>query len=98
MSLVDKYGNVLDDKKEAVVMMPLPEKKSLTTEKVATSDDEKLEDMKEGVVTIRRKGSYNFEGQSKGYTGWFSLDSDFLKIKLSTIEPDFYKNLCEKDI
>ena len=51
---------------------------------------EKLEDMKEAVVTIRRKHSDNFEGQSKGSTGWFNPDRDFLKRNFSTLEPDFY--------
>ena len=37
--LVDKYTNVLDDKKEAVVTTPLSEKKWFTTEKVTTSDE-----------------------------------------------------------
>ena len=36
---VDKYTNVLDDKKEAVVMTPFSEKKLLTTKKVTTSDE-----------------------------------------------------------
>ena len=39
MSLVDKDSNVLDDKKEAVVTTPFLENKSLTTEKVTTSDE-----------------------------------------------------------
>ena len=39
MLSVDKDTNVLDDKKEAVVTMPLSEKKLLTTEKVTTSDE-----------------------------------------------------------
>ena len=51
--------------------------------------------MKEAVVTIRRKDSYKFEGKSKGYTGWFNIDHEFLKIKFSTPEPDFYKRLYE---
>ena len=37
MSLVDKYSNFLDDKKEAVVTTPFSEKKSLTTETFTTS-------------------------------------------------------------
>ena len=83
MLLVDKDTNVLDDKKEAVVMTQLSEKKSLTTEKVTTSDEvhkrtqkitineevekvtKKLEDMKQTVVTISRKDSDKFEGESK---------------------------------
>ena len=39
MLLVDKDSNVLDDKKEALAMTPLSEKKLLTTEKVTTSDE-----------------------------------------------------------
>ena len=38
-----------------------------------------LEDMKEAVVTIRKKDSDKFEGQSKGSTGWFKLDHNFLR-------------------
>ena len=37
----------------------------------------KLEDMKEAVVTIHRKDLDNFEGNSKGLTGWFTFDHDF---------------------
>ena len=59
---------------------------------------EKLEDMKEAVVTIRRNASYTFEGQYKGYTGWFNLDSEFLKRKCSSLEPDSHKKLYEKDV
>ena len=39
MSSVDKYTNVLDDEKEAVVTTPFSEKNLFTTEKVTTSDD-----------------------------------------------------------
>ena len=39
MQSVDKDSNVFDDKKEEVVTTPLTEKKSLTTEKVTTSDE-----------------------------------------------------------
>ena len=39
MSSVDKYNNVLDDKKEALATTPFLEKKLLTTEKVTTSDE-----------------------------------------------------------
>ena len=38
MLSVDKYTNILDYKKEAVVTTPLLEKKSSTTEKFTTSD------------------------------------------------------------
>ena len=55
MSSVDKNTKKLDDKKEAVVMTPLSEKKLLTTEKVTTSEEfqkrtKKLDDKKEAVV------------------------------------------------
>ena len=35
-----------------------------------------LEDMKEAVVTFRRKYFDKVECQSKGSTGWFKLDSE----------------------
>ena len=54
--------------------------------------------VKEAVIIIRRKDSYKFEGQSKGYTGWFNLDHEFLKRTFSTLELDFYKKLNEKYI
>ena len=47
--------------------------------------------MKEAVVTICEKDSDKFEGQSKGSTGWFNLDSEFIKRKKYTIELDFLK-------
>ena len=52
------------------------------TENITTNEDvdkgtEKLEDMKEAVVIIHRKDSYQFEGNSEGSTGWFNLDSEF---------------------
>ena len=73
------------------------------TEKITTNEDvdkgtEKLEYMKKAVVTIHRNNSDKFEGQSKESTGWFNLDCEFLERKFSTLEPDFYKNLYEKDI
>ena len=34
--------------------------------------------MKEAVVKICRKDSYKCEGQSKGYTGWFNTDKEFV--------------------
>ena len=44
------------------------------TEMIKTSEEadkgsEKLDDMKEAVITICRKDSYKFESQYKGYTG-----------------------------
>ena len=54
--------------------------------------------MKEAVVTIHRKDLYNFERHSKGSTSWYNIDNEFSKRKSSTLEPDFYKKLYEKDI
>ena len=76
MSLVEKVSNVLDDRKEAVVTTPLSEKKSLT--KDVDKGTGELEDMKEAVVTTRSKYSDKFEGQSKGYMGWFKIYSEFI--------------------
>ena len=75
----------------------------MTTGKVTTSDDidkgtKTFDDMKEAVVTIRRNYSDNFEGQSKGSTGWFNLDHKFLKRKFSTLEPDLYNKNDENYI
>ena len=50
------------------------------------------------MVTIHRRGLYKFEGQYKGYTVWFKLDSGFLKTKISTSNPEFYKELFENNI
>ena len=51
--LVEKDGNILGDKKEAVVTTPFSEKKLFTNDVDKGTDE--LEDMKEEVVTIRRK-------------------------------------------
>ena len=69
--------------------------KLLTSEKVTTSEEfdkgtKNLDDMKEAVVTIYVKDLYNSDGQSKGSTGWFNLNHEFLRRKFSTLEPDFY--------
>ena len=37
----------------------------------------KLENMKEAVVTIRRKDSDKFEDKSKGSIGWFNIYHEF---------------------
>ena len=60
--------------KNAMVTTPLLEKKSLT--KDVDKGTGELEDMKQAVVTIRSKDLDKFEGQSKGSTGWFKLDSE----------------------
>ena len=54
--------------------------------------------MKKAVVKICRKGLDKFEGQSKGYTGRFKLDSGFLKTTFSTIHSEFYKERFENNI
>ena len=54
--------------------------------------------MKQTVVTICRKYSNHFEGQSKRYTGWFNLDHEFLRRKFSTLETDLYTKLYEKNM
>ena len=58
MSLVEKDSNVLGDRKEVVVMMPLFEKKS-STKDVDRGTDE-LTDMKQAVFTIHRRSLYQF--------------------------------------
>ena len=66
----DEGTNELED-------MPLMEKK-YSTKDVEKSTD-KLSDMKHSVVTISRKGLDRFRGPSKGFKGWFKLDSGFFK-------------------
>ena len=75
--MVNKVSNVLGARKEALVTTPLSENKSST--KDVDKGTGELEYMKEAVVTIRRKDLDKFEGQSKGYTGWFKLDSGLKK-------------------
>ena len=58
MSSVDKFSNVLDDRKEAVVTTPLLEKKSSTND--VDKGTGELEYMKEAVVTIFGKDLDNF--------------------------------------
>ena len=70
---------------------PLLEKK-YSTKYVDTGNDE-LADMKKAVVTIRRTVLDQFEGRSKLSTGWFKLDSGFLKTTFSTIHSELYKEL-----
>ena len=70
----------------------------ITTNQEVGKDTEKLEDTNEAVVKIRKKDSDKFEGQYKGSTGWFNLNHEFKKIKVSKLEPEFYRKLYEKDI
>ena len=75
--------------------MPFWENK-YSTKDVDKGTDE-FSDMKQEVVTTRRKGLDKFEGRSKGHTGWFKLDSGVL-IFFSTIHSEFYKELFVKNI
>ena len=54
--------------------------------------------MEEPVVTICRKGLDNFQRQSASSKGSFNLDHEWLKIKFSTLETDFYKTIFENNI
>ena len=71
--------------------MPLMERKS-STKDVDKGTDE-LEYMKHVVFTIYSKGLYQFEGQSKGYNGWFKLDSVFFKQDFLQFIQNYIKNL-----
>ena len=75
--LLEKKSSTKDVDKgtDELVDTPLLEKKSSTKDVEKGTD--KLADMKKAVVTIRRKGLDEFEGQFKGSTGWFKLDSGF---------------------
>ena len=75
MLSVEKYSNVSDDNKEAVVTTPFQKNKSSTNN--ADKGTEELEDIKYAVIKIRRKNSDKLEGQSKEFTGWFNPDSGF---------------------
>ena len=52
-----------------------------------------MDDIKDPVVTIRRKDLDNFQGQSTRSTRWFNIDREWLKEKNSTLEPNFYIKL-----
>ena len=93
MLSVERVSNFLDDREEAVVTTQQPEKKLLTKDVDKGTDE--LEDMKEAVVAIRRKGLYKFEDEFKVSTGWFNHDNEFKK---STIDPELYKTIFEKYI
>ena len=83
----------MGDIKEEVVTTPLSDNKS-STKDVDKGTDE-FEDMKKAVVTVCRKALDKFWGQSKISTGWFKLDSGFLKTTFSTIHSEFYKNVLK---
>ena len=71
--------------------MPLMERKS-STKDVDKGTDE-LEYMKHVVFTIYSKGLYQFEGQSKGYNGWFKLGSGLKKTIFLQFIQNYIKNL-----
>ena len=78
-------------------MSSLRKKKIVTRENVKKSEEvgkgtNILDDMKEAVVKIRRNNLDNFEGQSKGSTGWFNLDHEFLKRKFLHLNRTSIKN------
>ena len=81
---------MLGDNTEEVVTTPFLEKK-LSTKYVDKGTDE-LKNMKKAVVTILRKFLDKLEGKSKGYTGWFKLDSGFFFFNLQFIHNSI-KNL-----
>ena len=83
-SLTKDVGEGTDELED----MPFMENKS-STKDVEKGTDE-LSDMKQAVVTIRRKGLYQFDGESKGSTGCFKIDSR-LKKNLKFIQ-NYIKN------
>ena len=86
----------VDEGTDELVDMTLLDKKYSTNDVDKGTDE--LADMKKTVVTILKKGLDQFEGQSKGSTGWFKLDSGFLKTSFSSFHSEFYKELYEKYI
>ena len=80
---------VFDKGTDELECMLFTKKKSST--KYVDKGTDKLADMKEAVVTILRKGLYQFEGQSKGSKGWFKLESGLLKKTFYTSHPELYK-------
>ena len=76
MSSVEKYTNVLDNKKEAVVTTSLSENKLLKTEKVTTSDD--VHKRTEKITTSEEvdKGYENFEDMKEAVVMIRRKDSD----------------------
>ena len=87
--------NDVDEGTDELVDMPLLEKKSLT--KDVDKGTYELADIEQVVVKIRMKGLDKFEGESKGYTGWFKLDSGFLKQMFLQFIQNYIKN-CFKII
>ena len=71
--------------------MPLTEKKSSPNNVDKGTD--KFADMKQAVVTIRRKCLDQFEGQYSGSKRLFKVDSGFIKTTFSNIHLEFYEEL-----
>ena len=57
-----------------------------------------LDDIEVPVVTIHRKDLDKFQGQSTRSTCWFNIDIEWLKEKISTLEPDLYTKLFKMNI
>ena len=72
-----KYFDEGDDELSDTLLL---EREYLTKDFDKGTDE--LADMKKAVVKIRRKGLDKFEGQSKGSTGPFKLDSGFFKNRI----------------
>ena len=84
----DKVTDELSD-------MPFMEKKYST--KDVDKGTYEVADMKQAVVTIIRKGLYQFEGHSKTSKRLFKLDSAFLKTTFSTSHSEFYNFIYIED-
>ena len=52
--------------------------------------------MEKPVHTITRNYLDNFQGQSTVSTVWLNLGHEWLKRKISILEPDFYKNFLKR--
>ena len=74
---------------------PFPKKQLILSEKVTPSEEvEKgtniLNNVEEPVLMTHEKYLDNFQGKYTASTGWFNLDNEWLKRKVSTLEPEFY--------
>ena len=49
-----------------------------------------LNDMEDPEATTRRKDLDTFQGKHAGSTFWLNIDNEWLRIKFSILEPDFY--------
>ena len=53
-----------------------------------------MSDMGDPVITAHIKDLDSFQGGSTESTGWFDIDNDWFKRKISTLEP-YFKKLLE---